>query len=411
MGTIYSSVSKYRWIILFIGVLAQMTFSFGFSGLPVAGVIMREDYQFTLSQLGFVLGCMGLGVAISEIAWGVLTDKLGDKIVLMVGLGGMGAAYLAISLGFVPTVDATPNYLSFGALLILAGAIGGSINSASGSAVMTWFQDNERGFAMSIRQTAIPVGGAIGALVIPFVAAEYGFGRVFLMLALVCFVVTVLVWLGMKVQTIEQTSAGAMQSGEVSPLKRFSVWKIALAGCALTFPQIAVLTFTAVFLTDEHNLSMGMISLIAFGVQIGGGALRIIMGRVTDKYKNRRQTLRWIAIIAGVAGIVLGLFAHQNAFIVVSLLVITGLAGNAWHGVGYTEIAVTAGVRYAGSALGMLGAAVFIVSFIIPYIIPFVLSLGSWSAVWIVVGVTTLLAFPLLVEPVKKLEYKEVKHG
>lgn len=86
----YSSTSSYRWFILFIGVLAQITFAIGFAGIPTSAVIMRTDYHFSMSQLGFVLGCMGLGVAISEIIWGILTDKLGDKIVLIIGLVSMG---------------------------------------------------------------------------------------------------------------------------------------------------------------------------------------------------------------------------------------------------------------------------------------------------------------------------------
>ena len=46
----------YREIILLIRILAQMTFSIGFAGVSVSGVIMREGYRFTFSQVGFVLG-------------------------------------------------------------------------------------------------------------------------------------------------------------------------------------------------------------------------------------------------------------------------------------------------------------------------------------------------------------------
>jgi sugar phosphate permease len=406
------SASKYRWWILFIGVLAQMTFSIGFVGIPVAGVIMRADYHFTMNQLGFVLGCMGLGVAISEIAWGVLTDKLGDKIVLMIGLAAMGAAYLIIAFGFVPKEGVVPGFGSLGALLILAGAVGGSINSSSGSAIMTWFQDSERGFAMSIRQTAIPVGGAIGSIVVPYLASSYGFGRAFLTLALVCFAVTLIVWFWLAERKVENTSTVTSAAGGVSPLKRMSTWRIAIAGAALTFPQIAVLSFTAVFLSDQHHMSMGAISIVAFCVQIGGGILRIYTGRLTDKYKNRRQVIRVTAIIAGIAALLLALVAKQDiTFVVVALLIITGLAGNAWHGLGYTEIAVTAGAQYAGRALGMLGCTVFAVSFIIPYVIPYILNVTSWNGVWIVIGVVSLLAYPLMSRSDKNEAPMRVKEG
>lgn len=409
MGTIYSSTSRYRWLILFIGVLAQITFAVGFAGIPVSGVIMRNDYQFTMSQLGFVLGCMGLGVAISEMIWGVLTDKLGDKIVLIIGLVSMGATFLIISYGFVPKAGVLPNYKSLGILLIVAGAVGGSINSSSGRAVMSWFQDHERGFAMSIRQTAIPVGAAIGSILIPYIASVYGFGRAFFTLAVLCFIVFICVWCWMVELKISHTSTETSHAGVMSPFKRISVWKIALAGAALTFPQMSVLTFASIFLSDQHHLNLGTISIIASCIQLGGGCLRIITGRLTDKHKNRRKVICIIAIIAGIAGIILGLVSKQNTYVVVSLLVITGLAGNAWHGIGYTEIAVTAGVRYAGRALGMMGATVFAVSFIIPYIIPFILRLSSWYGVWIVVGVASLIAWPLMIEFVKIPGNKEVE--
>ena len=58
------------------------------------------------------------------------------------------------------------------ALLVLAGAVGASVNSASGRAVMHWFAPSERGLALGIRQTAIPLGGLIVALVLPAAGGE-----------------------------------------------------------------------------------------------------------------------------------------------------------------------------------------------------------------------------------------------
>jgi MFS family permease len=86
---------QYRWFILALGVLAQMTFAAAFGGIAVSGVLMRDSYRFSVGELGFVLGCMGLGVAISGIIWGILTDMLGDKVVLITGLTLMGVIFLS----------------------------------------------------------------------------------------------------------------------------------------------------------------------------------------------------------------------------------------------------------------------------------------------------------------------------
>lgn len=391
-------ILKYRWLILAIGVLAQMTFATAFGGIPVAGVIMREHYHFSIGQLGFVLGCMGLGVAASEIIWGALTDRLGDKIVLITGLVSMGLTFLLMAAGFTPRDGRFPDYLSVGLLLVAAGALGGSINSSSGRAVMSWFQDGERGLAMSIRQTAIPVGGALGSILVPWIASDYGFRSVFLTLAGLCLASAICVgrWI---IEMRAPHDALSMSARGGSPLVDLAAWKIALAGGMLAVPQMAVLTFAAVYLNDRQQLGMPMISLILVAIQLGGGILRILVGRHTDKKRNRRQAIRSLAATAGLAGIALGLTSGQGGHLVLLLLIVTGLAGHAWHGIAYTEIAIMSGVERAGTAIGMMGTTVFASAFLTPYAIPYILHLGSWNIVWLVVGLLPLLAVPLLAEP------------
>lgn len=398
----HTSNSRYRWLVLAIGVLAQMTFATAFAGIPVAGVIMRDSYNFSTSQLGFVLGCMGLGVAFSEIIWGILTDKLGDKIVLIIGLTSMGATFQVIAAGFVPQDELAPSHISLGLLLVMAGALGGSINSSSGRAVMSWFQDGERGFAMSIRQTAIPVGGALGSILVPWIASSYGFRAAFLCLAALCLVAAACVWRWIP-ESKSQHAAPGLNSNGLSPLKQAEVWKVALGGAVLTVPQMAVLTFAAVFLTDYQHLDMAVISLILVVIQLGGAALRVVTGRYTDIHKNRREVIRFIAVVAGLASIALSLLIEQNAYLVLALLAVTGMAGHAWHGIAYTEIAVMSGVQYAGTALGMMGMAVFAAAFLTPYAIPYILQLGSWSSVWLVVGLLSLAALALVNSPLPLL--------
>ncbi|PIT58112.1 hypothetical protein BHC44_00300 [Snodgrassella alvi] len=74
----------------------------GFAGIPITGILMRDAYHFSLYELGFVLGLMGLGVAASEIIWGILTDKLGDKKVLILGLWSSAIVYVLIAISLTP---------------------------------------------------------------------------------------------------------------------------------------------------------------------------------------------------------------------------------------------------------------------------------------------------------------------
>ena len=60
------------------------------------------------------------------------------------------------------------------------------MNAASGRAVMGWFPLRERGLALGVRQTAIPIGGATAAAGLPWLASAGGTRLAFLVLGCSC---------------------------------------------------------------------------------------------------------------------------------------------------------------------------------------------------------------------------------
>ncbi len=387
---------NYRWTVLGIGVAAQASFSVAFSGIPITGVLMRTDYHFTTSQLGLVLGCMALGVAVSEILWGLLTDRFGDRRILLTGLLSTGLMLAWMSFFVAPTKQFIPTVLQLGISLTLVGFLSGSVNSSSGRAVMTWFTDKQRGFAMSIRQTAIPAGGAIGAVLLPWLAANFGFRAVYGVLAFFCMASALATWRWIHTAETKKSSISASTIEMLpSPLVRWDVWRLALASGLLTVPQIAVLTFGAIFLHDAKQVSLAAISITIMIMQIGGAVLRIWSGRYTDKYGNRRKMIKIIGSVAGLLGISIMLLSDRSATLITILICLCGLFANAWHGIAYTEIASMSGASRAGTALGMEGTTIFTTAFITPFLIPFLLIGSSWSSVWGAVALCSLLAVPL----------------
>ena len=224
---------------------------------------MRDAYHFSLYELSFVLGSMGLGVAASEIIWGILTDKLGDKKVLILGLWSSALVYALIAISLTPEASlGGVKYLHLGAALAVTGALSGSINSSSGRTVMSWFDDNERGFAMSVRQTAIPVGGAIGTGLLPWLAYSYGFELMFIVLAIAGFSVGLVVVLFINTKHAESKYTSKSMLTIPSPLKSVEVWKVVMAAGFLTVPQMAVLTFGGIYMLDLLHIGLTSISVI-----------------------------------------------------------------------------------------------------------------------------------------------------
>ncbi|BEP60626.1 MFS transporter [Variovorax sp. V213] len=395
------------------GVAANAAFSVAFSGIPMTAVLMRTGYQLDNATLGLVLGLMGLGIAVSELPWGLLTDRWGDRPVLLTGLGSTAAALVAMALWAAPSAQHVPGlgWLSGG--LLLVGLLGGSVNGASGRAVMTWFDAGERGLAMSIRQTAVPLGGGIGALVLPFVALHFGFAALYGLLAVLCALSAALSWAWVHEPPIAPVAPGTKPTGisgapkGSGPLRDARVWRIVAGIGILCAPQFAVLSFGTVFLHDFGHAGLAAITATMVFVQVGAMVMRVWSGRWTDRRRNRPAYLRAcsalsVLLFAGLALLVMAAGTHTAdssvlRMALVALLAASGVCVSAWHGVAYTELATLAGAARAGTALGMANTSVFLVCFVTPFSIPYLLTLQGWPLVWLAASACALVAMPLLV--------------
>ncbi len=385
--------SHHKWVVLGVAFAAQASFAAAFAGVPVTAVLMRSAYQMTTEQLGLILGCIALGVTFSELIWGLLTDVFGDRKVLLTGLLTTALTLTSMALFVVPDQQHVPSSLLLGASLALVGVLGGSVNSSSGRAIMVWFSDSKRGLAMSIRQTAIPVGGAIGAALLPWLAQNHGFRWVFAALAAFCALSALMTWIWLhEPLATAQTAPAPVTTEARSPLRRFDIWRLAIASALLTAPQLAVLTFGGVFLHDLKAASLSTIVAAIVAVQIGGAVARILVGQLSDRGHDRRTLVRWLGLSTGVVAI--GLAASTDADLqrVVPLLFLVGLLASAWHGVAYTEAAAMAGADRAGTALGIMGMTIFGSAFLTPALIPVVLAASSWSVVWGLIASAAFLA-------------------
>jgi sugar phosphate permease len=169
------TTSSYRWVVLAVGAVGAGAFAALRMGLPALSPALRDEYALSLGEVGVALSAVAVGVMLTLLPWGILTDRIGERPVLTIGLTGTAIALAAAA--FAP---------SFGALvagLFAAGMLGASATGASGRAVMGWFGRAERGLALGIRQMALPLGGALSSLTLPWLAGLGGVRAALLWLA------------------------------------------------------------------------------------------------------------------------------------------------------------------------------------------------------------------------------------
>lgn len=429
---------NHRWKVLGVGFAANASFAAAFSGIPTTAVLLRGAYGIGNGGLGLVLGMLGLGIALSELPWGLLTDRWGDRRVLLLGLGGTAAALVGMALFVVPQAGHVPSLVSLAAGLLFVGLLGGSVNGSSGRAVLAWFKEGERGLAMSIRQTAVPAGGGLGALMLPALATAHGFSAVYGVLAVLCAATAGFAWRWLyepelatggaalkradeKAAAVQSTNSASGHASKTylqphharvraraatSPLRDPAIWRVTLGIAALCVPQLAVVTFAAVFLHDFSHAGVVTISATMAAVQTGAAIMRVWSGRWTDRHGNRRGYMRACSLLTAAFFALLAAMTlavpHADsaaATLFAVAIVAGGVCASAWHGVAYTELATLAGTQRAGTALAMGNTGAFTTLFLTPLAIPLLLAVGSWSAVWAAASLCALLALPVFPRP------------
>ena len=396
-----SQVSN-RWKVLAAGVFANMAFTFTIGGIPAASLFIRDQYQTTTALVGLLMGMIGLGIALSEVPWGIATDRYGDRPVLLLGLGG---AAVVMALVAVATQSAPlPGHFAWlMAGLLLTGLIVSSVNGSSGRAIMAWFAVEQRGLAMSIRQTAVPMGYGIGAVVYPWLAAHYGMAGAYSVSAFACVVAAVLAYAWICEPPVEHAARKASSVAAVSPLRSWKVWRVVLAVGILCAPQFAIMTFAMIFLHDQFNIPVASISGLLFVIQMSSILTRISSGRWTDRRQNRKPYLKACSLLCAAAFAALALITalvgggtmSTLTWLPLAGLLVAGVLVSAWHGVGYTELASEAGSAKVATALAMGNAAVFLVLFVTPSVVPWVAGQLSWASTWGVMALLCVVAHGL----------------
>ena len=395
--------ASHRWRVLTIGFAANAAFSAAISGLPAAAVLMCQGYQLSTAQLGIALSAIGLGIALSELPWGMVTDRLGDRRILLAGLTLTSLVLAALALLASPGSAGVPSYPALVAGMALLGLAGGSLNGSSGRAVMGWFTDADRGLAMSIRQTALPVGGAIGALLLPAIVSRHGFGPAYVLLSAMCLMTAAFAWVWLHEAPASTSAPSGGPGGRSSLLRDGTLWRFVFGIGALCVPQIALLSFIAVFLHDVAGFGLVGTTAAMVAYQCGSAVARVGAGCWTDRRRNRRAFLRGCAVLSVVSLATLAVATWLSGAgllttpgLLWGIAVFGGVVASCWHGVAFTELAVMAGPLRVGTALGLGNTFAFGAYFLTPLLVTAVLQSGSWAWAWGSVTVMTALSLRLL---------------
>jgi len=354
---------SYRWAVLAAGTTAQASFSTISFAIAVLAPALRDKYDLSLTEIGVVLAAEWVGLTFALLPWGFAVDRWGERWTLAGGL--------AVCAGFLAGAAYSSSFTWLVVFLALAGIAGGSVQSGSGRAVMRWFAATERGLALGVRQTAVPIGGAIAAIVLPQLGSPKA-GLLF---------VAAFVLAGAAVGALVLRSGTEehieTQDVEIT-LRDRRLWLACWGSGLYLVAQVAMMGFVVLFLHDEHGYSTGEAAAV-FAVGQGlAAAFRIAVGRWSDMLGSRVRPLRRIGIAIAVALAAVAVLSDAPGLLLVPALVVATALSMAWNGLSFT-IAAELGGRRSGAAIGFQQTVLSAIGVAAPVAFAAVVSGTSWG--------------------------------
>jgi sugar phosphate permease len=367
-------------VVLGVGALATAALAAVQGGLPALGPAIQETFDLTLVEVTAVFTAFALGTVVTLLAWGVLSDRRGERFVIA---GGLSAGALAMV-----AAAATDGYVALLVWMTLAGMLGSAAIAASGRAVFGWFPRDERGLALGLRQTAVPAGAALASLTLPPLAAASGVDAALYALAGLMLVAALAsaVWLrdGPRVESAAPPAPDAVRDPRI--------WRLSAASSLMIVGQVGVTSLLVLYLYGERDWSPAQAALALAAVQVGAAIARVSAGRWSDVRDERIEPFRRLA---GVAGVLL-LVAAVAGPVAIPFLMAGGIAAMSWNGLSFTAAAEISGRRQAGTAMGIQNTAMRVVAAGVPVALGALAASVSWPAAFAVMGVMPLVARAVL---------------
>ena len=374
--------SRYRWVILGVGAGGAGAFSALRMGLPALGPALRSAYGLSLPQVGLAFTAVAIGVMVTLVPWGMLTDRVGERPVMTVGLAGT-----ALALGATAYAS---GYAMLLLGLLVAGMLGSSSTGASGRAVMGWFARTERGLALGIRQMALPLGGAAASLALPHLVDVGGLRGAFLTLAGLCLTGAVAAALFMRDAPPPDRPLPTVPAPP--PMRDRRLWRLGAAGALLVAAQAAMLGFIVLFLHDARGLSAAAAAAALAGVQLIGAGARIVAGRRSDLEGLRIAPMRRMAgRNAALLALTAALAGGPGALLYPALLC-AAVSTMTWNGLAFTAAAEISGRARAGTAMSLQNTILAVGGALAPSVFGAVVEATSWTSAFAVLALAPLVA-------------------
>jgi MFS family permease len=368
---------KYR--ILALMTTAQAGASIVQQAVGVLAPFLIMQFGVNDAQLGSMFTSLYLGSAACTASSGVLTDRLGERT--MVAVSGSVMTFALVLSALVPSYP-----WLVGCLAIFGAGYAGSM-PAGGRAILAWF-DRDRGFAMGIRQTGVPVGGLLGAVVLPLAALHFGGYRAALLVAAALVALptalVVLIYREAPIDRPPHSTFSEMLAGMQRLARDPRLIVVTLTCMALVVGQLAMNGFLTVTAIAVVHVSQAVASSAFAAAFIAATVARLFWGWYSDRFmrESRIMLLGGLSAFGALSSLAIALVGPATSALLFPAALALGFFGAGWNGVMAATLAEIGGADRAASAIGITLTALFAASAVGPLVFGAIADHTSLDTAW-----------------------------
>jgi MFS family permease len=380
----------FRWTILALISISHVIGATSQYGINTLAPFYQGELGLSRAQVGLFFSSFYLAMTGASFGTGWLADRFGVRKTTLYGHLSVGICTIAAAL--------SPNFEFGCASFFLAGLGYSFLNPASTIGVMAWFPHDERATAMGAKQTGVPGGGVVTALLAPSMVLVIGWRGALAALGIINFLFGFL-YAALWRDPMSEPAGRAEQSGAPTGApETLDVWGLLPVSCATAIyliGQMVLITYVPLYLRDVMRFSPYWASQALALTQAGAMVGRVGWGVASDRFfgGRRKIVLIIIGVISALSIGALGFIGSGSSYLVLlPLLFVAGVCIVGYQGVSYALIGEIAGKARTGAGLGMMitinSAAATVGTPVFGHIVD---RTGSYAFGWQVLAVTICL--------------------
>ncbi len=367
--------------------------------LPVIGPELTAAAGVSPEKIGILAGLVAGGTMAFLAGGSILLNYFGPVRLLQIGA-------LIAAIGTVVSASANWWLMMLAAFAI---GVGYGPSPPAGSEILTRAAPKgRRSLIMSVKQSGVPLGGALAGLIVPPVAIWGGWQLSLIVAAALSLVAAVFVqpWRA-RLDAVRDTSRVPTLGNLFSPAnlaapfavirQNPAMYRVSFAGFCFASVQGCLLTFFVTQLTTEIGYTLAVAGAAFSAMQFSGTFARVIMGWLADRMGGPRALIL-LAILSSVMVLVVSRIAPGWPVWLVTIIgLVVGTTSTSWNGVYLAEIARLAPKGRVGDATAGSTILTFTGYLLAPMIFAFAVPLvGRYGACFTALSIVALLAVPAL---------------